>query len=214
LYNYSGIRELGEDIGRLGRYGRNLIFKWHYFDHIFKLKILTVLIFVILIMDTEEFMNTGIKKTIIKLTLFLAAAVFSFADDIPAADDVPFNRVQRIDWNLAEVRNGSTTVIINRAGVQREIYSIRFMEGRIRGRGADNIYFAPCTAGVHNTLSIGKIAGTYMSPLFETENFSEYEYFRCLEKVYRWEFRDYKLRLYSRDENNEEVILEFIPIYK
>jgi hypothetical protein len=159
-------------------------------------------------------MNTGIKKNIMKLTLFLVAAVFSFAGDIPAAADVPFSRVQRIDWNLAEVKNGSTTVIIDRSGVQREIYSIRFMEGRIRGRGADNIYSAPCTAGENNSLSIGKIAGTYMYPIFEIENFSEYEYFWRLEKVYRWEFRDYTLKLYSRDENNGEVILEFIPIYK
>jgi hypothetical protein len=159
-------------------------------------------------------MNTCIKKTIIKITLCLVTAVFSFANDIPAANDVPFSRVRRIDWNLAEVRNGSTAVIIDRAGVQTEIYSIRFMENRIQGRGAGNLYTAPYIAGVNNSLSIRKIAGTYMAPIFAMENFREYDYFRCLEKVYRWEFRDDKLKLYSRDENGGEVILEFIPIYK
>jgi heat shock protein HslJ len=158
--------------------------------------------------EMEGFMNTGIKKTMIKITLFLFTAVFSFADD------VPFSRVQRIDWNLVEVKNGSTTVIIDRSAAQREIYSIRFQEGRIRGRGADNLYFAPYTAGAYNSISIGRIAGTYMAPIFEMENFREYEYFRFLEKVYRWEFHDFRLELHTRDENNAEVILEFIPIYK
>jgi len=159
-------------------------------------------------------MNTSIKKTIIKITLLLVPAIFSFAGDIPGADDVSFSRIQRIDWNLAEVKKGPVTVIIDREKAQREIYSIRFQEGRVRGRGADNIYFAPYTAGENNSLSIQRIAGTYMAPLFEMENFREYEYFRYLERVYRWEFRDWRLKLYTYDENKEDAILEFIPIYK
>ena len=153
-------------------------------------------------------MTTNMKKAIMKITLFLVPAIFSFADD------VPFSRVQRIDWNLAEVKNGTTTVIIDRAKAQREIYSIRFYDGRIRGRGADNLFFAPYTVGANNSLSIQRIAGTYMAPLFEMDSFSEYEYFRHLEKAYRWEFQDWKLRLYTYDDNYEDVILEFIPIYK
>jgi hypothetical protein len=53
-----------------------------------------------------------------------------------------------------------------------------------------------------------------MLPMFEMEYFSEYEYFRHLERVYRWEFQDWKLKLFTYDENNGEVILEFLPIYK
>ena len=159
------------------------------------------------------------KKAIMKITLLLFPAIFSFANgnsanDISTTDDVPFSRVQRIDWNLAEVKNGSATVIIDRTNAQREIYSIRFQEDRIRGRGADNIYSAHYTVGVNNSLSIRRIAGTYMNPMFEMENFSEYEYFRHLERVYRWEFDNWKLKLYTYDENDGEAILEFIPIYK
>jgi hypothetical protein len=159
-------------------------------------------------------MNTNIKKTMMKITLLLVPALFSFADDNPIADDASFSRVRLIDWNLKEVKKEAGTVIINRDKVQREIYSIRFQDDRIRGRGADNIYFAPYTVGVNNSLSIKKIAGTYMLPIFETEGFSEYEYFRHLERVCRWEFHDWKLRLYTYDENKGEVILEFVPIYK
>jgi len=149
-----------------------------------------------------------------KITLLLVPAFFSFANDISNADNVPFSRIQRIDWNLAEVKKGPVTVVIDREKAQREIYSIRFQEGRVRGRGADNIYFAPYTVGENNSLSIQRIAGTYMAPLFEMENFREYEYFRYLERVYRWEFLDWKLKLYTRDENKEEAILVFVPIYK
>jgi heat shock protein HslJ len=164
-------------------------------------------------------MNNNVKKVIMKISLFLIPAIFSFANGNSAnntstADDVPFSRVQRIDWNLAEVKKGSATIIIDRTNAQRETYSLRFQEERIRGRGANNLFFAPYTVGANNSLSIQRIAGTYMAPLFEMENFSEYKYFRHLEKAYRWEFDDWKLRLYTYDENNEDAILEFIPIYK
>jgi hypothetical protein len=159
-------------------------------------------------------MNTNMKKTIMKITMLLVTAIFSFADDVAITDNVPFSRVQRIDWNLAEVKSGSATIIIDRDKAQTEIYSIRFQEDRIRGRGADNIYFAPYFVGVNNFLSIRSIASTYKVPIFEMENFSEYQYFRHLERAYRWEFQDWKLKLYTYDENNEKAILEFIPIYK
>jgi heat shock protein HslJ len=159
-------------------------------------------------------MKTNIKKTVMKITLLLVPSLFSFAGDTPGGDDVSFSRVQRIDWNLAEVKKRAQTVVIDREKAQREIYSIRFQDGRVRGKGANNIFFAPYTEGKNNSLFIQRIAGTYMVPLFEMENFTEYEYFRCLEKTYRWEFQDWKLKLYTYDENKEEAILVFIPIYK
>jgi len=159
-------------------------------------------------------MKTNIVKAIMKITMLLVPAIFSFGNDESFADDVPFSRVQRIDWNLAEVKNNSAVLVIDRTKAQMEIYSIRFREDHIQGRGAGNIYSAPYIAGENNFLSIQRIASSFMVPLFEMENFKEYEYFRLLEKVSRWELRDWRLKLYSRDENNGEVILEFIPIYK
>jgi len=177
-------------------------------------------------------MNNNIKKTIMTMTLLLIPALFSFADDIQTADIAPFSKVERIDWNLAEIKNTPKTIIkdrtdrtleakkpaaaivIDRTKVQKEIYSIRFQEGRVQGRGADNLYFAPYKAGENNSLSIQRIAGTRMRPLFELENLSENDYFRYLEKVYRWELHDQTLKLYTFDKNNEEAVLEFVPIYK
>jgi heat shock protein HslJ len=148
------------------------------------------------------------------ITLLLFSAIFSYADDSSIANSVLFSKIHRIDWNLAEVKSETSTVIIDRTKAQREIYSIRFREGRIRGRGADNIYSAPYSLGVNNSLSIQKIACTYMVPIFEMENFRETEFFQYLERVNRWEFHDWKMKLHTQDENGMEVILEFIPIYK
>jgi len=160
-------------------------------------------------------MNALIKKTIMIISLFFVSVIFSFAEDIVNGGNVPFSRIQGIDWNLAEVKTNSVVIVIDRTKVQREIYSIRFQENSmLRGRGADNRYFAPYATSANNFLSIRKIVSTYMVPIFETENFTEYEYFRHLERVYRWELRDWILKLYTYDENNEEAILEFIPIYK
>ncbi|GBU28611.1 hypothetical protein R84B8_02171 [Treponema sp. R8-4-B8] len=160
-------------------------------------------------------MNIVIKRAIMIITLILFSALFSFAEDILNDDNVPFNNVQRIDWNLDVVRTKSAVIIINRAKVKREVYSVRFQENNmLRGRGADNVYFAPYATSANNFLSIRKIVSTYMVPLFETEIFTEHDYFRHLERVYRWELRDLKLKLYTYDENKGEVILEFIPIYK
>jgi hypothetical protein len=159
-------------------------------------------------------MKTNIIKIIMKVTLLLVPAVFSLAGDTPGKDNAPASGIRRIDWNLAEVRKGTRIVVIDREKAQREIYSIRFQDGRIRGRGADNVYSAPYAEGPDNSLSIQRIASTYMVPLFEMENFTEHEYFRCLERAYRWELIDWKLKLYTCDENKEETILEFIPIYK
>ena len=160
-------------------------------------------------------MNTVIKRTIMIITLLLGSAIFSFAEDILNEDNVPFSRIQRMDWNLTEVKTKSAVIIIDRTKARGEIYSIRFQEnGILRGRGANNAYFTPYTINANNFISIRKIIGTYMVPIFEMENFTEYEYFRHLERVYRWEFHDWKLKLHTYDENKEEVILEFTPIYK
>jgi len=159
-------------------------------------------------------MNNNVKMAMIKIALLIVPAIFSHANDIRVANSVPFSQVQNRDWNLVQVKSGSDSVIIDRTNVQREIYSIRFEENRIRGRGADNIYSTAYTAGENNSLSIRRIAGTLMRPLFEAKNFKERDYFKHLEKVYRWEFHDWKLELHTYDDNGTAVILEFIPIYK
>jgi hypothetical protein len=165
-------------------------------------------------MYTEEFMNTITKRAMIMNALLLITAIFSYADDIPDANGLTFNKVMRRDWNLAQVVSGSTIILIDRTNAQMETYSIRFDTDRLGGRGASNIYFSSYTLGENNSISSGRIASTRMNPVFEMKDFREYEYFRHLERVYRWDIRDWKLELYTYDGNGDDVTLVFTPIYK
>ena len=158
----------------------------------------------------EEYMIITVKKNLLLIALLICIpAVFSYADNNRAAGNVNFIEVQDRLWNLAEVRNGSGVISIDRTNVSRDIYTVKFQTGRLTGAGASNSCRAPYTAGEDNALSIGKIAGTRAAPLYEMKNFTEREYFMCLEKVNRWDLRNGKMELHTYDKNGDRVILIF-----
>jgi hypothetical protein len=155
-------------------------------------------------------MNTIIKKNIIKLFLLIFIPVtFSCVGGVKASSNVTFTEIQDRQWNLAEVRNGSVTISIDRTNVPRMIYTIKFEKNRVIGTGAKNSYSARYIAGENHALVIGSIASDRAAPMFEMEDFSEHEYFLHLERVYRWGFRNGKLELHTYDENRNVVILVF-----
>ena len=155
-------------------------------------------------------MRVTVKKTMITIfALIFIPAVFSYAGGNRVAGNVPFSEVQDRLWNLTEVKNGSAVISIDRTNVTRDFYTIKFQTGRLIGTGADNSYFASYKAGEDNALSIGRISSSRAAPLFEMKNFTEREYFMCLEKVNRWDFRDGKLELHTYDKNGEGIILIF-----
>jgi hypothetical protein len=164
-------------------------------------------------MNMEDYMSAALKGTILSTALLLVSAIFSYANG-SSEQGTTFDKIRNKDWNLEEVKNRSAAVIIDRTKAQREIYSVRFEDDLIRGRGAANVYFAPYSAEEDYSISIGIIAGTRMAPIYEMGNFREYEYFRYLERAYRWEFHDWRLKLSTYDESGNEATLEFIPIYK
>ncbi|MCL2209603.1 MAG: META domain-containing protein [Treponema sp.] len=122
--------------------------------------------------------------------------------------DAGFDKVMGRDWLLEEFRSGSVTVRIDRKKADGiDIYSVRFDAERLSGIGAPNRCFTSYTAGNDNTLSIGMTASTRMSPVFENENFREYDYFGYLEKVSRWNLHNGKLELHTSGENGEAVLI-------
>ena len=155
------------------------------------------------------------KKNLLLISLLICIpAVFSYANSDRVTGrtgnvTLTFSEVQDRLWNLAEVRNGSTVINIDRTNVTRDIYTIRFQTVRLIGAGASNAYFAPYTAGEDNALSIGRIASSRVAPLYEMKDFTEREYFMCLEKVDRWDLRNGKLELHTYDRDGDEVILIF-----
>jgi len=135
-------------------------------------------------MSTEEFMNINENNTI-------------------------FSEVQGRHWNLTEVKKMSATVNIDRTESPIDRYTIKFESTHLTGAGAVNFYSASYVARQNHTLSILKFGHIRDDTLYEMEDFTEYEYFRHLERVNRWDFHDGKLELHTYDENKTRVILIF-----
>jgi len=156
-------------------------------------------------------MTVKMKKNLLLSALFICIpAVFSYANgNRVAAGKVNFSEVQDKVWNLAVVRNESAVISIERANGSKAVYNIKFQTNRVIGTGADNSCFSSYTLGEDNAISIGKIVSSRMAPLFEMKNFTEREYFICLEKTDRWDLRDGKLELHTYDRNGVRVILIF-----
>jgi heat shock protein HslJ len=124
-----------------------------------------------------------------------------------------FKDVQGREWILAEVKDASGTIRLDRQQLEASglqgAYTLTFGEERLSGLGAPNRYFGPYTAGEAQALTIGNIAGTLMMGLTEVPGLSEHDYFAYLNKVTRWDIRGGALELYTSDEAGAERILIF-----
>ncbi|MDR2576410.1 MAG: META domain-containing protein [Treponema sp.] len=150
------------------------------------------------------------KKNLMLIALLVCIpAVFSYANGNRVASNVTFSDVQDKIWSLAEVKNGSTVISIDRTKASKSIYTVKFQMGRLIGTGADNSCFSSYTAGEDKALSIGKIVSSRMAALYEMRTFTERDYFLSLEKTDRWDLRDGKLELHTYDKNGIRVILIF-----
>jgi heat shock protein HslJ len=150
------------------------------------------------------------KYTMAIISLLIFPALFSYAKGANGVNDIAFSEVQGRYWNLAEVKNGSGTISINRTNIPIDIYTIKFESKRLTGVGAVNFYFGSFTIDEDESLSINRIACTRVGTLYEMKDFTEYAYFQHLERAYRWNIYDGKLELYTFDKNGDRVTLIFI----
>ena len=125
-----------------------------------------------------------------------------------------FSTITGKEWLLAEIRTQNGNITLDRndlknRGFGENIFSLVLDTDRVSGTGAPNRYFAPCTQGEAQSMSILNIAGTLMAPLFEPEKLKEHEFFAYLQNVYKWDLVKGKLELYTRDENRAEAVLVF-----
>ena len=120
-----------------------------------------------------------------------------------------FSEVQGRCWNLAEVKIKSYTINIDRTKAPADIYSIKFESAHLTGTGAVNFYSASYAACEDQRLSIVGVARVRDETLYEMEDFTEYEYFRYLQRVNRWDIHGGKLELYTYDEKGARAILIF-----
>jgi hypothetical protein len=140
---------------------------------------------------------------------FFASSMFSCTGLNKAMGNENFKNILYKNWSLAEVRKGSNTITIDRTNVPINIYTIRFESKDLFGAGAPNRYRTIYIEGENHTFSIGRIWSTRMSPLYEMNDFKEYEYFKCLEKVSHWLLRNGNLELYTSTEDDTQVVLLF-----
>jgi len=155
-------------------------------------------------------MTVTMKKNLLLISLLIfIPAVISYANGSRVAGKVNFSEVQDKLWSLAEVKNGSAVISIDRTKASKSIYTVKFQMGRLIGTGADNSCFSSYTAGEDKALSIGKIVSSRMAALFEMRTFTERDYFLSLEKVDRWDLRDGKLELHTYDKYGVRVVLIF-----
>jgi hypothetical protein len=127
----------------------------------------------------------------------------------PNVNNIDFSEIQGRHWNLAEVKNKSVTINIDRTKTPTDIYSIKFETVHLTGTGAVNFFSASYAALENHRLSILGVARIRADPLYEMDNFTEYEYIRYLQRVNGWDIHGERLELYTYDENGSRAILIF-----
>ena len=152
-------------------------------------------------------MRTIFKAPVMIACFLFLSAAFSWAGGKTAVNSKNFSEVQNKNWRLTEVKIGSGVIKIDRADIPIDIYTVKFESDRLSGIGAPNRFFSWYIVEEGNTISIGGIAGTRMAPLYETENFTEYEYFMCLEKVNHWYYINGNLELHSVKNENQVTLI-------
>jgi len=153
--------------------------------------------------------NMKYSMAIISL-IIIFPTTFSYAKGANGVNDIAFSEIQGRYWNLAEVKNSTGIISIDRANIPIDIYTIKFESKRLTGVGAVNFYFASFTIDENDSLSIKRIACTRVGTLYEMKDFTEYEYFRHLESADSWKLQNGKLELHTYDENGDKAILVFI----
>jgi heat shock protein HslJ len=162
----------------------------------------------------------NLAKNIGILPLVTALILAASCKSAPVAGEnvvfVPMlKNIAGIEWKLIEVRSSAEDPVSRfsreeLAEIDMEnAYTLRVDEERLSGTGAPNRYFAPYEEGEGKTLSVKAIAGTLMASFREPESLKEREYFNYLENTARWDLIQNKLLLYTRNEQNEEIVLVF-----
>jgi heat shock protein HslJ len=125
-----------------------------------------------------------------------------------------FNDVIDKDWKLIKVQIDGNDILFDRAVLRDdgfgELFTIKFNEGMVSGKGAINNYRAPYKQEKNYVLAIQPAAATLMAPLHEPEKLKEYDFFNYITNTYRWIIEDNNLKLYSKTNDEKEAILIFI----
>jgi len=148
------------------------------------------------------------------LTLVLVVIVTSCKTPPPTG----WAAVAGKEWKLIEVRINDTferTILFDRKELSadnrtKDIFSITFAENSLGGTAAPNRYNAPYSLGDAQSINILPMRSTMMANTeFFPERLHEHNFFTYVSNVYKWDLRDGKLVLSSKNEEERDVILIF-----
>jgi heat shock protein HslJ len=124
-----------------------------------------------------------------------------------------FDEVRGKEWTLTEIRTGSAVIHLDRQKLEAEdmgdVYTLRFDEDGLSGKGAPNRYLGPYELGDGGRLTLSRVAGTLMMGIKEPEGLKEAEYYDYLSKVTRWNLARDRLELFSETPEGREAVLIF-----
>jgi heat shock protein HslJ len=124
-----------------------------------------------------------------------------------------FDEVRGKEWMLTELKAGSVVIRLDRQKLEAEgqgdVYTLRFDEDRVSGKGAPNRYFGPYELGDGDRLTLSRVAGTLMLGITQPEGLSESEYYDYLSRINRWSISRDRLELFSETPEGQEAVLVF-----
>lgn len=115
-------------------------------------------------------------------------------------------------WYLTDVRGADEAIRIDRQNKEpvRDYFTIQFKNEAVYGKAAPNRYSAPYLRLKGNEIKLNNMISTLMaSEIASARGFSEQDYFRLLQGVYRWKQAGDELYLYAKNEDGNEIILVF-----
>jgi len=146
------------------------------------------------------------------LAVFVLAAVLTGCSTTSGT----FSDVTGKEWRLIEVRIESEfrrEVLFDRKMLAnqnaRNVFNLKFDATSLAGEAAPNRYNAPYTLGEGNAITIMPMRSTQMAAVWQPERLREHDYFQYMQNVYRWELRDGRLTLFSKNAEDQEIRLLF-----
>jgi len=142
------------------------------------------------------------------LFLMLVVAVIISCSSAPG-----FSEVTGKKWKLVEVSVKGRNIQFNRDALVNDdagdIFTFNFDTQNFSVTGAQNQISGQYTLGSNQAINLSPVNPTTEIPLRQPEKLREQDFFVYLKNVYKWNLVDSSLELYSKTEDDSEVILVF-----
>ena len=165
------------------------------------------------------------KKLIVLITVISVIAVAAIIAvscrtnrDQTADDSAQFSSLSSAlgrDWRLIQVRVGDRVTDFDRRELAREgfgnIFFLRLDNDTISGVGAPNRYSGPYSLSDEDPqgIKVEVLRSTLMAQIDHPERLREQEFYIYIQNAYKWGFENRHFVLYSKNENDAEVVLVF-----